>query len=893
MRPEHWRYTLPLRLRSLLRRERVDQDLDDELRYHVERKTEENIARGMTAQEARREALLEIGGIEKRKEECRDARRVTWLQDLAQDLRYALRMLRRNPGFALAAISTLALGIGATVAMFSIVDTLVLKPLPFPSADRLVRVESVFASTGRGSGIASYPDFIDWRARNHVFDGMAVFDTRAFTLVGAGEPLHLEGAVVSAQLFPMLGVRPSLGRSFLPREDTPSATNGTDPVILSHGLWAREFDSDPSVLGRIIQLNGQPFTIVGVMPASFEFPIEAQPTELWTTIAVDARGGGNAMTAQRGAHYLNVVGLLKPGVMLRKAGAEMDAIADTLNHQHLENKPRTVRIVPEVQALIGPARIPLLVLLGIVGCVLLIACVNVANLLLARAAGRHREMAVRGSLGASRRRAVRQLLTESALLGFLGGGAGLAMALACLKLLTGMIPAEVPRANDIHLDARLLAFTFVVSLLVGILFGFAPALRLSRINLTAALKQGERSSEGKGQTGVRNALVTSEVALAGILLPAAILLVQSFLHLTRVNPGFDPHDVLTFEIDSPPAKQDSQTSSLFHQVVERMSAVPGVISASAAASLPLTGDNIASSFEIGGQPTPVGSRPTADFNAVEPGYFRTLHIPLLAGRDFTERDDLSSTPVVVINRTLAERFFPGKNPIGKHVRPGIGNGYMPGKLPMREIVGVIGDVKQAGLETQAAPEIYAPLAQSPFGTMFIVARTAIDPGGVVAGARRQVAAVDKNTPIYEVKRLDQYFDDSLSFPRLVTLLVGGFAVLAVTLACLGVYGVVSYLVARLTREIGIRVAFGAGTDEILRWILRQGLSPALLGAVMGLILSFGLAHLLSSLLYGVSATDPTTFFVAPVALLGVAALASLIPARRAMHVDPMVALRHE
>jgi putative ABC transport system permease protein len=893
MRPEHWLYTWPLRLRSLLRRERVDQDLDDELRYHIERKIEENIAGGMTAQEARRRALLEMGGIEKRKEECRAARRVTWLQDLAQDVRYGLRLLGRNRGFAAAAILTLALGIGATVAIFSIVDTLVLKPLPFSTAARLVRLESVFASSGRGSGIVSYPNFIDWRARNHLFVGMAVFDTRAFTLVGPREPLHLQGAVVSSQLFSLLGVRPSLGRSFLPGEDAPAATNGNDPVILSHGLWAREFDSDPSVLGRIIQLNGQPFTIVGVMPASFQFPIEAQPLDLWTTIAVDAHGGANAMTAQRGAAYLSAVGLLKPGATLREAEAEMDAIAGTMNREHPENKPRTVHIVPEVQALVGPARIPLLVLLGVVGCVLLIACANVANLLLARGAGRHREMAVRSSLGASRPRAVRQLLTESALLGFLGGGAGLAMALACLQLLTGMIPADVPRANDIHLDARLLAFTFLVSLFVGILFGFAPALRLSRIDLTAALKEGERSSEGKGQTGVRNALVVSEVALAGILLPAAILLVQSFLHLTRVNPGFDPHDVLTFEIDSPPAKQGSEISNFFDQVVKRMSAIPGVISASAAASLPLTGDNIASSFEIEGQPTPAGSRPTADFNAVEPGYFPTLHIPLLAGRDFTERDDLSSRPVVVINRTLAERFFPGENPIGKQVRPGIGNGYMPGKLPMREIVGVIGDVKQAGLQTQAAPEIYAPLAQSPFGTMFIVARTAIDPGGVVAGARRQVAAVDKNTPIYQVKRLDQYFDDSLSFARLVTLLLGGFAVLAVALACLGVYGVVSYLVARLTREIGIRVAFGAGRDEILRWILRQGLSPAFLGAAIGLILSFGLGHLLSSLLYGVSATDPTTFFVAPVALLGVAFWASLIPARRAMRVDPMVALRQE
>lgn len=876
-----------------LRRSEMESEMDAELKFHMEAYANDLARSGVPRDEVSRRARIEFGGVERAKEECRDATGVSFVESVAQDVRYALRMLRRSPGFAAAAILTLALGIGATVAIFSIVDAIVLKPLPFSTADRLVRVESVLAATGRGSGIASYPDFVDWRTRNHVFAGMSVVDARAFTLVGPREPLHLQGAVVSARLFSLLGVAPEVGRSFLPGEDNPAAAGGTDAVILSHTLWTRDFSSDPSAVGKIIQLNGQPFTIVGVMPASFQFPIVAQPIDLWTTIAVDARGGASSMVAQRGAHYLSVVGLLKPGVTARGAEAEMDAIADALNHQHPENKARTIHIVPEVQALIGPTRVPLLVLLGVVGCVLLIACANVANLLLARAAGRHREMAMRASLGASRRRSVRQLLTESMLLALLGGGAGLAAAAGCLTLLMDVIPAEVPRASNIHLDAGLLAFTFLVSLFVGILFGFAPALRLSRVDLVAALKEGERGSEGKGQTGIRNALVASEVALAGILLPAAILLAQSFLHLTRVNPGFDPHGVLTFEIDSPPAKQDSQTALFFRQVVKRMRAVPGVISASAAASLPLTGDNIASSVEIEGQPTPMGSRPTADFNAVEPDYFRTLHVPLLAGRDFSEHDDARSTPVVIVNRTFADRFFHGENPIGKHVRPGVGNGYWPRKLPMREIVGVIGDVKQAGIETQASPEIYAPLAQSPFGTMYIVARTAIDPGGVVAGARRQVAAVDKNTPIYEVKRLDRYFDASLSFPRLVTLLLGGFALLAVALACLGVYGVVSYLVARLTREIGIRVTFGARKDQILRWILRRGLSPALLGAVIGLILSFGLAHLLSSLLYGVSATDPPTFFVAPLGLLGVAAIASLIPARRAMNVDPMDALRHE
>jgi predicted permease len=891
---ERWLLAIPMRLRSLFRRNRVDDELDAELRYHLDRTTEENIAKGMTPEEARRLALLEMRGIERAKEECRDARRVTWLQDLAQDLRYALRILRKNPAFAATAVLTLALGIGATIAIFSVVDTVVLKPLPFLTADRLVRVESVFVSTRRGSGIASYPDFVDWRARNRSFDGMAVFDTRDFTLVGSREPLHLQGAVVSAQLFSLLGVKPAFGRAFLPQEDSPSATNGTDPVILSHGLWVREFSSDPSVLGRIIQLNGQPFTIVGVMPNSFQFPIQAQPAELWTTIAVDAHGGAGAMAAQRGAHYLKVMGLLKQGITQRQAEADVVTIASALNKEHPENKPRTVLIVPEVQAIVGPVRVPLLVLLGGVACVLLIACANVANLLLARAAARHGEMAVRAALGASRRRSLRQLLTESAALGIIGGGAGLGMALGSLKFLTSLIPAEMPRANNIHLDFGLLSFALLVSLAAGLLFGLAPALRLARAGLTPALKKSEGNFESKRQAGIRDALVVSEVALAAILLPVAVLLAHSFLLLTRVNPGFDPNDVLTLQLDSPSAKQGAQVSAFFREVVKRLDAVPGVVSTSAVASLPLTGDNIASSIEIEGQSTPMASRPTADFNAVEPNYFETLHVPLLAGRDFTEQDDSASTPVVIINRALAERFFPNQNPIGKHVRPGIGNGNTPGQEPpMREIVGVIGDVKESGLETQAAPEVYAPLAQSPFGTMFIVARTALDPRGVVAAAREQVRSIDKNTPIYHVRSLNQYFGESLSLARLIALLLGSFALLSVTLACIGVYGVVSYIVARLTREIGIRIALGAGRREILRWVLLQGFFPAFLGGAIGLPLSFGLARLLSSLLYGVSPADPVTFVFAPLILLGIATFASLIPARRAMRVDPVAALRYE
>jgi putative ABC transport system permease protein len=900
-----WKPEILRRLASLNLAPAREAEIAEELAQHLEDRYQELLASGKTDDQAFRTTIEELKSndllarslksVEKEKYRepilSGEATR-SFFAGVVQDVRYGLRMLRKNSGFAATAILTLALGIGATTAIFSVVDGVMLKPLPFPTADRLVRIGSVFVANGRG-GVASYPDFLDWRARNHVFDGMAVSRTNDFTLIGPREPLHLQGAVASAQLFSLLGAAPALGRSFLPKEDQPAAANGTDPVILSYGLWQREFGSDASVLGRAIQIGDQPFTVVGVMPQGFQFPIQADPVELWTTIGVDAAGGANAMTAQRGAHYLDVDGLLKPGVTLEQAQAEMATIASVLNKEHPENKPRTVRIMPELRGLIGPLRTPLLVLLGAVGFVLLIVCVNVANLLLARATARHKEMAVRAVLGATRRRTVCQLLTESVSLGLLGGGLGLALALASLRLLLRLIPVDVPRLNAVGLDARLLTFSILISLLAGMLFGLAPAMRASKVSLTESLKESGQGSKGKERSRLRDALVVSEVTLAVVLLVGAGLLIQSFLHLTRVDPGFDPHHVLTFQLDSPAGMQDSRGPAFFREVVTRLSAVPGVSSASAVASLPLTGDNIASSIEIEGEPTPMGSRPTADFNAVEPNYFRTLRIALVAGRDFTERDDSKSTPVVIVNRTLARRFFPNQNPIGKHVRPGIGNGYGPGESPMREIVGVIGDVKQSGLDTEAAPEVYAPLAQSPFGTMLIVVRTANDPRSIVGAARREVTSLDKNAPIYHVETLDQYFAESVAEPRFLTLLLSGFAGLALLLASLGIYGVISYIVAQSTREIGIRMALGAEAGEVVFAVLRRGLLLAVVGATIGLAGAFGLVHLLPGLLYGVRATDPMTLAAAPLVLLMVAAIASYIPARRAARVDPMVALRYE
>lgn len=881
---------------NLFARRRQESEFDAELDAHLGLMQDELQRRGMTPEEARRVARVKLGGVEQARELHREARTLCWFETLWRDFHFALRMFRKNPGFTVVAILTLALGVGATTAIFSAVDAVILKPLPFATADRLVRVQSVLAATGDGD-VASYPDFVDWRSQNDVFEGMAAFETKDFALAGRNVPAELHGAVVSAQLFSLLRATPALGRTFLSTEDEPGAANGTAPVILSDGLWQRQFGSDPSVMGATIQLSGKPFTVVGVMPPGFEFPITGEGIDLWTTIAVEAAGGANAMTAQRGAHFLDVVAVLKPGVKLTHAQAEMAAIANSLNRQHPENKPRSASVIPEAELRGGPVRTPLLVLLGAVVFVLLIVCVNVASLLLARATSRHKEFAVRVALGASRGRAIRQLLLESTVLGLVGGALGSAAAMGSLKLIAGFVPGDVLQLDGIGIDFRVLLFAALTSLVTGILFGLAPALRVSRIDLTDVLSEAGRGAgtQTKAKHRLSGILVSCEVTLALVLLLGAALLLRSFLYLTRVNPGFDPHHILTFQIDlANSGPKGPPTKAFLSEALSRLSALPGVISASATASLPLTGDNIVGSFEIDGKPEPSGSRPMADFNAVEPDYFKTLGISLIQGRGFTKQDDdLKSPPVVIVNRTFAQRFLGGESPIGKRIRPGINNGYPPGPGPFREIVGVIGDVKQSELGADAAPEIYAPFAQSPFGTMAIVMCSASDPNQLVEAARSRIASLSSETPIYRVETLDEYSAQSFAVPQFITLLLGAFAVFALLLACLGIYGMISYFAAQRTREIGIRMALGAQRVDVMRMVLRQGVRPALIGIVFGIVISLKLTTVISSLLYGVKPTDPLAFVAVSAILCSVALVACWIPARRAMRVDPMIALRHE
>jgi putative ABC transport system permease protein len=879
-------------------------EIVEELAQHVEDRYQELLAGGAAESEARRTTLEELGDNELLVAELRRVEQSInqeqpilgatqgshLLEILWQDLNYAFRMLAKNPSFTAIAVLTLALGIGGNTAIFSMVNAVLLRPLPYSEPQRLVRVVSVRLRDGADDN-ASYPDFIDWGERNHSFEGLAVFETGGTTLTATGTTQRVNIAIVSADLFQILRATPSLGRSFFPEEDKPGADGGTDGVILSHGLWQRQFGSDPRILGRIIHLDGQNYSVVGVMPSGFQFPIQTESPELWITIAHDS-AGQDAVTAQRGAHYLDVIGRLKPGVTAAQAQAEMSTIVSDLNKQFPENYPRGIRVVPELDKLVEDVRPAFFILLGAVGCVLLIACANVANLLLARGTSRRREIAIRTALGASRGRVIRQILTESVALSFLGGVLGLCLGMAGVGLLLRLVPGWIPRLSTVGTDWRILAFTAVLSLLTGILFGLVPAFQFSKSDVTESLKEGGRgSSEGVQRSRTRAVLVVGEVAVAMVLLVGASLLIQSLLRLEAVNPGFDSQQAITFGLETPATYSTAHNLEFFQQVVAGVRSCPGVRSASGVMPLPLGGNDADTSFSIEGRPVPRASRPTTLFSAIEPDYFGTMGIPLLNGRDFTLRDDLETLPVVIINQTLAKRFFPGQNPIGQRIQPGIGNGY--GHPPMREIVGVVGDVKQSRMDESATAQVYVPLAQSPVSSITVVVRTATEPSSLISTIREKVAALDKDVPIFAVKTLDEYVGESVAQARFNGRLLGIFATLALALAVVGIYGVISYSVTQRTHEIGVRIALGAGVRDVLQLVVRQGLRLAFVGIGIGLAVAFLLTRLLRTMLFGIQPTDLATFLCVPLTLFTAAFLASYIPARRATKVDPLVALRYE
>jgi predicted permease len=811
---------------------------------------------------------------------------------LMQDIRYGMRMLVKNPGFTAIAILTLALGIGANTAIFSVVNSVLLRPLPFPEPERLATIWGTHSKLNETQRALSYPDIADLQSQNTAFENVATYDESSVTLTGSGEPLHLGAARVNANLFTLLRVSPILGRTFAPGEDRA----GSYVTILSHSLWQSQFHGDPTVIGRSVAIDGRSYTIVGVMPPGFAFPISSEPPKLWTTYSGLATplNGEKPGTEERGSHFLGAIARLKPGMTMAQASQDAEMVGQRLAKQYSDtNKYLGLRAEPALDALVGDVRPQLYILLGAVALVLLIGCANVANLLLARATGRQREIAIRAAMGAGRGRIVRQLLIESGMLSIAGGICGLVVALWGTEFFARLAGDQIPRLAGASLDGRVLAFTLIASIGTGIVFGIAPALQLSRLELTETLKESSRGAgHSSRQNRLRSLLVAAEMTLAVILLTGAGLLIKSLSKLENVNPGFNPHGVISYVVDLPDARypKSGQQEAFFRQLFERVRAIPGVESASGTIPLPLSDDAIRTSYQIEGRPVAGSDEPHTHFRAIGLDYFRTMEIPFLQGRDFNANDRGENASVVIVNKEFVAQAFPGENPIGKRIKPGVGS---DGKEPWREIVGVVGDVKHQALNRADTPECYAPEDQVGFGSMYGVVRTSLPPASLISAIREQVKALDKDVPIYRVKSMDDYVAESVALPRLDSTLLGIFAGLALVLAVVGIYGVMSYGVAQRTNEIGIRMTLGAQRADVMGLVLRQGLGVALVGVAIGIAGALGATQLLSKMLFGVSPADPLTFAGVAVALIACALLACYVPAWRATRVDPMVALRYE
>jgi putative ABC transport system permease protein len=810
-------------------------------------------------------------------------------------------MVTQAPGFTAVVILTLALGIGANTSIFSVVDTVVLRPLPYESPDELFMVFETEREGDRGS--VSYPNFEDWREQNRVFEEIAVFRRMSFTLLEGDEPERVDGARVSAAFFPLLRIEPALGRSLQPDDDLAGAEN---VCLLGHGIWQCRFGGDPDLVGNMVNLDGTLFTVVGILPPGFGFPIAVSEADVWTPTALDSD-----FLAQRGAHLPSAFARLKSGRTLTQAQTEMDTIANRLEEQYPNtNAGRGVRLVPLHEEVVGDIRTAAFVLLGAAGLVLLIACANIASLLLARSSGREQELAVRAALGAGRGRLVRQLLTEGVLMAFVGGVFGLLLAYWGKEALVAALPSDLPRVAKIAVDERVLCFTLVISLLAGLLFGMAPAMQIYRMNAHESLKVGDRTQNAPRAQRLRNVVTASEVALALVLLIGAGLMMRSFHRLVNVDMGFDPEKVLTFQMSVPFAgyKDPASRAELYGQVLERVSAIPGVQSAGAGLTVPLAGASVALSFEIVGRSaaTP-GEELTARHSSVTAGFFRTMGIPLLKGRFFTEQDkrsgpvlkgrlfteqhDRSGPGAAIINEAMARRFWPNEDPLGQHLKHPIAFGE--GEPESYEIVGIVGEVRHGSLEAAGQPCYYFSSLQQTWPSAAFVLRTSVDPLSLVPAVRSEIAAITREEAAYGFKTMGQFLAETTASRRIPMLLLTVFAAVALALAAVGIYGTLSCSVAQLTREIGVRMALGANSLDVFRLVLRQGLILTAIGLGIGLIVSTASARLLSGLLYGVGAIDPITFVGVSVVLIGVAFVACLVPARRATKLTPMVALRSE
>jgi putative ABC transport system permease protein len=873
------------RLLMLLRRRRFDADLDEEMRLHRELREQEQIERGLSPKEARYAAQRRFGNDLVLREESRDMWGWNWLENFLQDVRYGLRMLIKNPGFTAVAAVTLALGIGANTAMFSVVYAVLLRPFPYKDPNRLVIVWEQNPSRGWTTNIVSAANFLDWRRQNTVFTGLAAVDATSFNLGGSGEPLEIGGERVTANLFSLLGAQPIRGRGFQPEDDRP----GSAPVALvSYGLWQRRYGGNSGLIGRPISLDGRSYPVVGIMPPNFSDVY----TSYFNTNAQVWISGLDLSNPGREHHGYLALARLKPGVTLSQAQREMDAIASRIEMQYPESKGWGVQVVSLREQVVGYVSPALKVLMGAVAFVLLIACANLANLLLSRSAAREREVAIRAAMGANRARVVRQLLTESLLLAGVGGVLGLLLARWGMNSLLALAPADTPGIASAGLNTHVFGFTLLVTVATGLLFGLVPAFALSKPDLNASLKESSRgSTEGSRSHRLRGLLVATEFSLAFVLVIGATLMVKTLIRLSHFSLGFNPDHVLTMHIPlgGPQYKSHRDEAEFFQRLLAQVEALPGVQAASVASGLPI--DNWAGMGfvrEDDSHPAPE-LMPDANYLVIAPQYFRTMGIPLRAGRTFSDGDTEESQRVVIVNEELARRNWPGQDPIGKRLRS------QGDKMPWLTVVGVARNVRTNGPDADFQAELYIPYTQYPWllSPRFVVVRTSVAPLALASSIRREVLTLDKNQPISDIRTLDQVAGESSAQRQFLMVLLGIFAGLALILAGVGVYGVLAYSVARRTHEIGIRMALGAVRGDVMKLVLAQGLRFALFGVLAGLAGALLLTRVLTSLLFGVSPTDPVTFGLVTVLLALVAFLACYIPARRATKVDPMVALRYE
>ncbi|MGA2536562.1 MAG: ABC transporter permease [Terracidiphilus sp.] len=881
-----------LRLRTLFRRRAVEAELDEELRYHLDREAQKYRRMGSSPEDAMRHARMAIGGPEQVRQQCRDARGTKLFEDFTQDLRYGLRMLRKNPRLTAMIVLSLALGIGANTAIFSVTSTLLLKPLPYPNADRLAILWLRSPGIGIPQDWPSIGQYHDIKTQNKVFDDTAILIGRDYILTGLSRAMKVDGISASSSLLPMLGVKPLLGRIFLPEEDKPGNTR---TVVLTYALWQRAFSGDPNIIGRSITIDGIARTVVGVLPRDFRLNHEVVPTvggidkpELFLPLPLDSTD-----EQDYGSENFDILARVKPGVTMQQAQADIGTIAARLREEKHRDPSFTISVVPLLEQVVGNVRSAVLIMFGAVSLVLLIACTNVANLLLSRATVRQKEIAMRTALGAGRMRVVIQLLTESVLLGLLGGAAGLAIAAGCLFAVRQMHPGNIPRLDELGMDFRVLIFTIAISILTGIVFGLAPALRASRSDLNAALKAGGRGARSGGLTvkrdKLRGALVIAELAVSLTLLTGAGLLVRSFVRLVNVPPGFNPDHVISMQVAAygPKYDQDAQRIQFYQNLAQRVLSLPGVTSQGEISALPLTPSVGWGGMQIEGYvPPPNQPELQVDVRTATPGYFTAMEIPLKQGRLFSSSDTDKSQPVVLVDEKMANRFWPQEDAVGKRIRQNE-------KSPWLIIAGVVGVVKQYGLDTDTRMVVYYPRSQHRGGEMFVVARTTGEPAALADAIVQQVRAIDPDVPVNDIATMQQRVHESVTRQRFAMTMLGAFAAFAMILAAVGVYGVMSFLVTQGTPDIAIRMALGAQRNSILALVFQQGMALALIGIAAGLLGAFGLTRLMSGLLFGVSSNDPLTFVGVALLLTLVALSACYFPARRAMRVDPMAALREE